>query len=425
MNFFSRYKKLFFFLGFLAASILIGFLLWKTFFSGGLGPQTDNGGQTNLGGNLPGASEGTGQIVDNQNGGNVPTSGDNGTQSGEQSNKQNIPGRDTGAVSPIANGGLTNAQNVSNAPTIGASLKNGAVQYYNELDGKFYRLDANGNIKEITDKAFPNVSNVVWSPDNQKAVMEYPDGSKSVYNFQTGQQVLLPPHWEDFSFSPDSSKISSKSIGEDPDNRYLIVANSDGSKAKAIEYIGSNAKDIQVAWSPNNIVAATYVKGVDFDRKEVFFIGFNGENMKSMVVPGRGFESKWSTSGDKMLYSVYSTGTNLKPKLWIASTVDGTIGAESKGITLNTWASKCTFANNDEMYCAVPKSLPEGAGLFPETADHTADDLYKVNLKTGVKNLIATPKGDYTISQVLVSDSQDKLYFTDKNTGQLYKVNLK
>ena len=132
-----------------------------------------------------------------------------------------------------------------------------------------------------------------------------------------------------------------------------------------MEFIGENAPDVNVTWSPNNQVAATYVKGVDFDRKEVNFLGFNGENMKSMTVEGRGFQSQWSTQGDKLLYSVYSTATDLKPKLWLASTVDGNIGGQTQGITLNTWASKCTFANDDEVYCAVPKDLQEGAGLFP------------------------------------------------------------
>lgn len=425
MNFFSRYKKIFTFLGFIAVCILIGVLMWRTFFTGEIGPQTNPASPSNFGGNLPGADDGSGQIVDGQNGGNVPTSGENSSSTPTASNQGNIPGRVNGQASPVANGGLTTTRNVSDAPTVGASLKGSSLQYYNEFDGKFYQVGADGNLKTISDKSFPNVQNVIWSPDKQKVVMEYPDGTKSVYNFSNNKQTILPAHWEEFSFSPDSSKISSKSLGEDPSNRYLIIANEDGSKAKAIEYIGENAKDVTVNWSPNNLVAATYVKGVDFDRKEVVFIGFNGENMKSMIVQGRGFESQWSTKGDKLLYSVYNSNNGLKPKLWIAETENGNIGSLTKGISLETWANKCTFANNDEIYCAVPKNLPEGAGLFPEVADQTSDNLYKINLKTGIKSLIATPEGDFTISQVMVAENQDKLYFTDKQTGQIYQIKLR
>lgn len=424
MNFFQRYKKIFYLLGFLAASILIGVLMWKTFFTGELNPAEILGGNQNPIGTLPTSTEGSGTIVD-ENGNTVPVSGDNTTPGSEQSNSQNIPGRESESVSPIASGGLTSARNVSDAPIIGATISQNSVQYYNEFDGKFYKLDANGNPVAITDKSFPNVQDITWSPDNNKAILEYPDGTKSVYNFRTDTSTILPSHWEDFSFSPDSSKISSKSLGQDVDNRYLIVANDDGSRAKAIEFIGENAKDVSVDWSPNNQVAATYVDGVDFDRKEVYFIGFNGENMKSMIVQGRGFQSEWSTTGNKLLYSVYNSNTEMKPKLWIAETENGNIGSVTRGITLETWASKCTFANDDEVYCAVPKTLQTGAGLFPETADTTADDLYKIDLKTGTKNLIATPSGDYTISQILVDQGQSKLYFTDKQSGELYQVNLK
>ena len=424
MNFFQRYKKIFYLLGFLAVSILIGVLMWKTFFTGEISPTSILGGDSSISGNLPTSTEGVGTIVD-ENGNVIPSSGNNASSTNEQSNSQNIPGRDSESVSPVANGGLTSATNVSDAPVVGATISNNSVQYYNELDGKFYKLDANGNPVAISDKTFPNVENIVWSPDNNKAVLEYPDGTKSVYNFNTNTSTLLPSHWEDFSFSPDSTKISSKSLGQDVDNRYLIISNDDGSKAKAIEFIGENAKDVTVNWSPNSQVAATYVDGVDFDRKEVYFIGFNGENMKSMTVQGRGFESEWSTTGNKLLYSVYNSGTDMKPKLWIAETENGNVGSVTKGISLETWASKCTFATDDEVYCAVPKTLQTGAGLFPETADTTADNLYKINLKTGTKNLIATPSGDYTISQLLVNSSQSKLYFTDKQSGELYQVNLK
>lgn len=423
MNFFSRYKKLFFLIGFVGVSILIGVLMWKTFFTAEIGPQAVDP-DVNYSGNLPGAAEGEGQIVDGDGNGGIPGSDDN-TLSPEQTNNQNIPGRDLNIPSPVANGGLTNAKNVSGAPISNPSLSKNSISYYNEIDDKFYRLDANGNIVAINDKAFPGVKNVVWSPNNEKAVLEYPDGTKSVYNFNTDVSTILPSHWEEFSFSPDSNKISSKSLGQDVDNKYLIVSNDDGSKAKAIEYIGVNAKDVTVDWSPNNQVAATYVKGLDFDRKEVVFIGFNGENMKSMTVQGRGFQSQWSPAGDKMLYSVYNSGNDMKPKLWLATTENGEIGSLTRGITLETWSSKCTFANNDEVYCAVPKNLAKGAGLFPESADSTNDDLYKINLKTGSKSMIAIPSGNHTISQIIVSDGQNKLYFTDKQTNELYQINLK
>ena len=66
MNYFQRYKKIFYLIGFLAVSILIGVLMWKTFFTGELNPAEILGGNQAGTGNLPSAAEGEG--TDNQGG---------------------------------------------------------------------------------------------------------------------------------------------------------------------------------------------------------------------------------------------------------------------------------------------------------------------------------------------------------------------
>ena len=79
-------------------------------------------------------------------------------------------------------------------------------------------------------------------------------------------------------------------------------------------------------------------------------------------------------------------------------------------------------------YCAVPESLPEGAGYVPEVADNTPDLIYKIDLTTGAKTLLARPTGDrnnYTVEQLMVSSDGSVLYFVDKQTGRLYSIKLK
>jgi len=189
--------------------------------------------------------------------------------------------------------------------------------------------------------------------------LNYPDGSKIIYNFTTKKQVTLPKHWQNFSFSPGSDQIVAKSMGLDVENRYLITANSDGSQAKALEAIGANDKTVYPAWSPGGQIVAMYTQGVDFDRQEVFFVGQNDENFKSTVVEGRGFQSQWSTAGDHLLYSVYSTTNDLKPLLWLVDAKSDTIGQNRTNLDLQTWANKCTFASDTEVYCGrAGKSRP-------------------------------------------------------------------
>jgi dipeptidyl aminopeptidase/acylaminoacyl peptidase len=302
---------------------------------------------------------------------------------------------------------------------------NGSVEYYNKTDGKFYRIDKNNQITALSDKVFHDVQNIVWSPTSDKAVIEYPDGSKIVYDFTSKKQTTLPKHWEDFNFSPDGQTLVMKSMGIDTETRYLAISSSDGSSQKIIDTIGDNGNNIYPSWSPNNEIIAMDVEGVDADRQEVYFVGLNDENFKSTIIEGRGFQSTWSTSGDKLLYSVYSSTSDYKPSLWIVNAQGDNIGTGRTSLNINTWASKCTFTSNETVYCGVPESLDTGSGLIPEMAQNSKDDLYKINVATGNKELVAVPNGSYNMSNLSVSPDGTSLYFTDANDSKLHKVTLK
>lgn len=411
MEFFKRYQKIFFVIIFLGITVTVAYFLWKFFFNPikEIAPAPI---ETPSGGSLPSAGSSTPIIGDYSGTGSLP--------------EENRPsGVDPNSPSEVATGGVTNTEKISEDRVKSPSISSdGKVQYYNENDGKFYKIDKNGNVSLLSDKVFYNVDKVNWAPNNDKAVLEYPDGSNILYNFATGKQVTIPAHWQDFSFSPDSNSLVSKSIGLDPANSWLVISNDDGSNPVAVEKIGNNANKVYPSWSPNQSIVAMHTEGLDFNRQELFFVGQNSENFKSTIIEGRGFQSQWSDEGDRLLYSVYSSEDSLNPKLWIVKASPDEIGQSRTSLDLATWSSKCTFASNDEIYCAVPDQLPDGAGLFPELADNTEDHLYKIDLKNGTKKLVAVPNGAYNISDIVVSQDQKNLFFTDKQNNNLYKIDL-
>lgn len=417
----SRIKKILIVLGFALVVVVLAWLIYSVFFAKqSLLPGIGTNNNTSTGTGLPTSPDGSGNIGENGEIIPIPTSSDNQIQTDPQS-PQNY-----GQASQIANGGVTKTTTLVSSPTVGAtSGKNSnSIQFYNQADGKFYMVNESGDLIALSDKVFYNVQAVEWAPNKTKAVIEYPDGNKIVYDFSTEKQVTLPKHWEDFEFSSDSQKLVNKSLGTDPDNRWLIMSNSDGSQSKALEYIGTNDEDVIPSWSPNNQTVAMYTKGVDLNRSEVFFVGQNDENFKSTVVEGWGFEPLWSTDGQKLLYSVYSASNELKPSLWLVNAQGDNIGTNRTNLQVQTWAEKCTFASATEVYCAVPKSLEKGAGLYPELALKTSDDLYKINLSTGQKELIAIPDGAYNISSIVVSGDQKNIFFTDYVNSQIHKIQL-
>jgi Tol biopolymer transport system component len=355
------------------------------------------------------------QIIDQGTGGNI-----GGIPNKETGDKQ--PEAPKGAIDELASGGITKTQQLTDTPSFNI-LKNGnGVSYYDAKDNRFYTIDANGNKTALSDKQFYNVSNVSWSPTKGKAVIEYPDKSKIIYDFKTDKQITLPKHWEDFSFSPTGDNLVLKSLGNDPDNRWLAVADGNGGNVKTIGQIG-DASTVYPDWSPNQQSVATYTNGEGLDTQKVYFVGLNGENFKAATIEGRDFRPMWSPKGDRLLYSVYSAASDLKPTLWVVDAQGNAIGNDRQKLNIDTWSNKCAFADNETLYCAVPSTLEKGAGMFPKMADNTSDTIYRINTTTGFKEQVAIPEGQHSVSEITTSEDGKTLFFNDK-TGQLYKINI-
>lgn len=409
MEFFEKYKKVFLVIGFLATVVLIGFAIYSVFFRTPVTEVTPEETATSTGTGLPVAEEGTGQIVTETGGVEVV-----------------LPELEE-KPSEVAKGGLTKVTELSDAKVENATLSQDGsdLEYYNKETGQFYTIDKNGNATLLSDKVFYNVEKVTWSPKETKAILEYPDGSNILYNFDTEKQVTLPQHWKDFDFSPDGEKIVMKSMGTSESNRWLAVSNDDGSKVTPIEDLGSKDATVYPSWSPNRQSIAMYTEGSNFDSQEVYFVGLNNENFESTTIEGRGFDPLWSPKGDKLLYSVYSSDNDYKPNLWIVNAQGDKIGTNRTNLNIETWASKCTFADNYSVYCAIPNSLPEGSGLFKDLAKSTQDNLVKIDLASGQKKLVAVPDGVYNMTNLIVSENGYYLYFTDNSSGKLNQIRLK
>ncbi len=335
------------------------------------------------------------------------------------------------AASPVARGGATVSPVLVNTPTLGATLAadGKTIRYYDRATGKFMIVDASGKIIALSDESFPDVQKVTWSGDGDKAVMEFPDGSKLAYDFAAKKQSTIPASWTGFSFSPGSDRLAAMQVSDAASTRYLVVANADGSGAQAVEPLGDNADAVTVAWSPGGDVLALSETGEPgsggFGSKEVLFIGANGENFPSTEVNGLGFTPLWSPGGDYLLYSAAGSDDDFKPRLFTVTGSGENRGSGRRAINLFTTADKCVFAGATTAYCAVPDEMPEGAGMSPEILIGIPDSVYKVNAVTGTVTLIGRPDTDTTISSLEVSADGSTLFFIDQASGNIKKMMLK
>lgn len=332
-------------------------------------------------------------------------------------------------IPDVASGGPTKTTLLTEGPITGAILSadGKTVSYYNRDDGKFYRVGPDGSANKLSAKQFFDVQNVTWSPDANRAILEYPDGANIVFNFDSEIQTTLPKHWEDFDFSPTGSEIVAKSIGLNPNNRWLITSAPDGSRATSIAPLGENEKKVTASWSPSGEALAFSATGSaqGLDASEVLLIGKNNENFKSLIVEGRDFRPLWSPDGERILYSAYNEGTGFRPLLWIVDGRGDAIGANRRSLGLGTWADKCAYADAVNVYCAVPTEIPEGYGLQPRLRDQLNDQVFRVNVATGTKTLIGAPVEGAAMLNLQVATDGSVLYYTDARTNELRMMRLR
>ncbi|HCC22954.1 TPA: hypothetical protein DF272_02135 [Candidatus Falkowbacteria bacterium] len=336
----------------------------------------------------------------------------------------NIP---TETTTETAAGGVTSITDLdlSITPFMSLDASGNNLMSYNSDTDQFYRIDGNGKKTLLSERRFPEVKNITWAENSEKAIMEFPDGTNVLYNFQTQTQTTLPANWTDFDFSSTESQIAFKDMDANVDKRFIGTSSADGSGQKYVEFLGNKDNKVKVNWSPNNQIIATYEKATSGEFNTLYFIGPNNENYRSLDVNGFGVQLQFNPDGDKMVYSAHNSVSENKPQLYVTDASPDAIGYNHKKINLNTWADKCTFANASTMYCAVPKIMPEGAGWFPELADNEPDNIYKVDVNTGATSFIAEPEFEYTINQMQVSQDGSSLFFTDKQTNTVHKIKLK
>jgi len=411
-----NFRRIIIILGFFIFVVGAGLAIYFLFFRQPVESPGPNSNNTN--GFLPTINNAANRNTSNTNGSITPIGN---TNTGIQPLNGNTN------ASPVADGGVTQVSTV-----VQGSVKNpqvntqsGMISYYDQDADKFYQMRSDGTGKqELSSQAFPEVQDIIWNKNSDTAVMTFPDESKIVYDFNSKKQYTLPKETEDFSFSPTGNQLAYKYLPSNIDDRSIIVSSTDGSGAKLVEELGDKANDVEIDWSPKGDVVARFRKSIDASRQEVFFVGQNKENYKSVIVEGRGFTGAWSPDGERLLYSVYTPETNYNPKLYLVNGSGEAIGTGNTDLNVATWPDKCVFTSGTNLYCAEPNYLPPGSGLRPDQVSDYNDTFYQINALTGQKQLLAQPSIPVNAKDLRLSSDGKTLYFIDAKTNRMQSIRL-
>ncbi|MFH1597934.1 MAG: hypothetical protein ABIB97_02580 [Patescibacteria group bacterium] len=417
-----KVKKILIIVAYIVTAIFMAFVIYWTFFGdrdGGGEVVNVNGRLVNLGpdGTLPNINT---IDVSNLN---------------YSVNTNQVVSANTNAALPdiadVATGSLTKTTKLNDdiAYYSTTSIDGSNMYYYDREDGLFYVVSAeDGSLSLLTAQKFHSVENVTWSPTKDKAIIEFPDGTKIMYDFRNNKQYTLPEQYEEVDFAETGREIVFKYMGEDEDDRFLAIANPDGTGMQVVEQLSDRADSFEADYSPSGQVVGFYKESTTGESQEVYFIGKYGENFKSLSVNGKGFESQWSSDGEQLVYSVYNSGTNYNPTLWLAGAQGESIGENKINTGLQTWADKCAISGSTAI-CGVPTSLERGSGPFPELSSSSPDVFYQVDLNSGNSTPLAIPvygdgTGQFQVKNIHIDESGRYMYFTDGFTGKLHKIQI-
>lgn len=336
-------------------------------------------------------------------------------------------------ISQVANGDKTLVEPVVTKTTKDTFLtKDGKTMvFYDQDSGQFYKMVPGAEPQLLTSDIYKAAENVTFSPNGDKAIIEFPDGSNIMYDFNRDKQYSLPKEMEDFTFSPTGERIAFKYLGPDEFEKWYAISNPDGTQLDPVDLLGDNADKVDMDWSPQGQIIGNWWEAQAGVKLEIKFLGANRENLASTIVEGIGFNSQWSPDGNKLLYSVANQESDLKPELWIVDAAPATIGQARTALKVNTWADKCTFSSSGStVYCAVPQNLDFGAGIAREVADDNVDQIVKIDLRNNSSQTLAIPVDQggnniYTIDRLFVDQGGNYLYFVDKDNSNIHKILLK
>lgn len=329
------------------------------------------------------------------------------------------------SISTTAQGGQVAPRKVvdSGAAFVNLASDGQSVNYYDSSTGLFSKINPDGSLSLISSQIFRDVSNATWAPSSDKAVLEFENGTKMIYNFATKQSYSLPSQFIDFSFSPDSKNIAAKDMKTNEEERWLVTVDERGGNKQFLEHLGDNADRVKVQWNPNDQIVGTSAKSIDNERSEVIFLTKDGTKLGKAIVQGRDLRYDYSQDGNKMVYSVWNPNSNFLPTLWITSTNPNNIDQGRVSTGLNTWADKCSYFKNSTIYCAVPKQISQYSGILPANND-SPDDIYQIDPDTGESLKIAEPVFPVQIKNITVSTDGKTLYYTEQDSGAVNKINL-
>ncbi|MFA6253768.1 MAG: hypothetical protein WC640_00685 [Candidatus Paceibacterota bacterium] len=327
--------------------------------------------------------------------------------------------------------GISENPTLAGASALGLTVVNNnkteQVFFVDRQSGNIYEITPQNELLRLTGETLSNVQEVYWGKDkvgeriiirrtqlNQPVTLSGSIKYSTSTNLGTLNSQMLSVNISSLAISPDGSKF------------FTLEPTVNGTVGYINDWTGKNKKktwsfpfsDWQITWPKANIISLQTRASAN-DLGYLYFLDLNTGNFTKILSGVPGLTAKVSPDGQKIIFSRSSLG---KFELY-------SYDAASKKISLsgvNTLPEKCTWADNDIFYCAVPRSIP--SSLYPDNwyQGKTAftDDIWKIDLKQKTTVLLIPIKSSYDLVNLVIAPKRGWLYAINKLDNSIQSFSL-
>ena len=318
---------------------------------------------------------------------------------------------------------------ISTDPVLSPALtndKSGVIYYH--TNGEVWQSNFDGSdLTQISDTKLNDLAKIIWSPDKSEVISIFEDYlgnvTKYFYSYETSKAVPLDKYIGYIAWSSDGGKITYQYENDFTDVNNISTSNPDGSGYK--EVLKTRMKDLIIEW-PKGSEIFFREKPTGLAQSSLYSLDSLTKTFTKVISNIYGLSIKWSTDGDKILYSE----TIPNGKGITIFTADRS-GSNQKSANVNTLAEKCVWSQDPRtIYCAISENLDE-ANILPDDfykgTFSSIDSFYKINTETEEKIKLLEDSEmfeNYDAIELLLSPQESYLLFINKNNGLLYSISL-
>ncbi|MDP3957822.1 MAG: hypothetical protein Q8Q10_04990 [bacterium] len=320
-------------------------------------------------------------------------------------------------------------QNPINEALLGAAVSNDGTLYYYSLDEQaLKKASSEGKDKSVLLNNLPGQpSRVIWSPKKDRVLLllKQSNGQSLWHYADLTTKTLVPLKLEmaRLAWNNLGDKIFYQHTAGNND-RTLNIANPDGTGWKKL---ASLSQDSFISPVPQSTAVSFWNKPSALQKTSLETVGLSGESRRTLLSDKFGADYLWSPNGEKVLSSV----SDEKGGQHILLNIMNANGGEFQNLSLPTFVSKTVWStDNRTIYYALPGGLPDSATLPDDYFGKpliTKDTFWKMDIGTGKKTRLTDLKDvtqSFDSSDLFLSPKEDILFFTDRVTHRLYRIDL-